>query len=185
MRNKLLNKKFEGLIQPEDYKLIPLTQGKFTKVDNEDFDKVRGFNWNYSKMGTGYSNNHRLGLMHRYIMNAPKGKVVDHINHDTLDNRKSNLRICTQLENNANQRPYENSSSKYKGVSWDRENNKWRASTHWGGVNKSLGRYEKEEEAGVAYDLEAIHRQGDFAYLNFPEKKEEYLKITNRMKKSL
>jgi|SRR5690606_26680707 len=176
---KLLYKKFEGLIQPEDYKLIPLTRGKFAKVDNEDFDKVRGFNWYYNKHGTGYATNSHLGPMHRYITNTPKGMVVDHINHDTLDNRKSNLRICTQLQNSANQRPYENSSSKYKGVSWDSENNKWRATIRWGGVSKCLGRYETEEEAGVAYDLEAIHRQGDFAYLNFPEKKEEYLRIIN------
>src|SRR5690606_33289030 len=79
--------------QPEDYKLIPLTRGKFAKVDNEDFDRLKDINWCYTN---GYANNTIIRLMHRYIMNAPDHLEVDHIVQEaTLDNRKSNLRLAT------------------------------------------------------------------------------------------
>src|SRR5690606_25144089 len=92
----ILSNKFKGLVQPEDYKLIPLTKGKFTKVDNEDFEHLSKFNWSVSN---GYAMNWNLGRMHRYIMKCPKELVVDHKNHDKLDNRKVNLRVCEHVNN--------------------------------------------------------------------------------------
>lgn len=92
---------------------IPLTQGQFAIIDDEDYEKVKPHKWraNYCKgISNYYVQNCGWGvptiMMHRLIMNAPKGLVVDHINHNTLDNRKSNLRVCTQSENLRNRRDY-------------------------------------------------------------------------------
>lgn len=160
-------------IQPEEYKLIPITQGKFVKVSNEDFERLKGINWQV--MSKGYVKNDTVGLMHRYIMNAPPELHVDHINHDTLDNRKSNLRLATRPQNMANQRSRKVTSI-YKGVSWDKERNKWRSVIGARENYLMIGRYDSEEEAGMAYDRKALELFGDFAYLNFPELKEKYLK---------
>lgn len=91
-----------------DFRLIPLTQIKFAKVDLDDFERVDKFNWyaDYCKntkgfYAKGYDNKKRI-KMHRLIMNTPNDLVVDHINHDTLDNRKKNLRNVTKGENNGN-----------------------------------------------------------------------------------
>ena len=80
-------------------KQIPLTKGKFAIVDDEKFDVLSKIKWS---MSHEYAANYKLGYMHRYLTKAPKGKVVDHINGNTLDNRIKNLRICTVSENARN-----------------------------------------------------------------------------------
>ena len=80
-------------------KLIPLSQGKFTIVDDEDYNLLISHSgWSAQKIRNTYfyavDKNHKY--MHRIIMNAQKDEITDHINHDTLDNRKCNLRICTK-----------------------------------------------------------------------------------------
>src|SRR5690606_31340831 len=92
-------RRFEGLVQPDDYKLIPLTQGKFAKVDNEDFERVIQYNWYFDGR---YVRNNSAGHLHRFIMNAPDHLEVDHIWHDELDNRKSELRLATPSQNSGN-----------------------------------------------------------------------------------
>lgn len=172
--NNILIKKFEGLIQPEDYKLIPLTKGKLAKVDNEDFDRVKGINWSYSD---GYAYNSRLGSMHRYILNAPKHLEVDHVkSHLTLDNRRENIRLATRSQNIANTRPHSSGGSNYKGVSMGRYIGEWWARITSNYKYIDLGYFESEEEAARMYDIKALELKGEFAYLNFPELKEEYLK---------
>ena len=111
--------------------------------DLEDYDKIKDYCWHINKKYacTKYKNN-RI-MMHRLIMNCPKDKVVDHINGNTLDNRKSNLRICTQHENSYNKVKGKNNTSGYKGVSWDKNANKWSVRLH----NKYLGLYNSLEEA--------------------------------------
>jgi len=157
--------------QPEDYKLIPLTQGKFAMVDNEDFDRVKDINWCLNSHG--YAENSNISLMHSMILNSRM--EIDHINHDKLDNRKSNLRVSTHQQNMCNSRPIKGSSV-YKGVSIDKERNKWLAQIVYNKKWIFIGRYDTEYEASIARDLKALELQGDFAYLNHPEKKEEYLK---------
>lgn len=120
--NNTLKKKMEGIIQPKEYKLIPLTQGKFAKVDNEDFDRVKNINWRYSN---GYARSGKSTFMHRFILGVTGDIKIDHIFHDTIDNRKSQLRIASTLENNRNQKIRKGYSSKYKGVSWKKSRNKW------------------------------------------------------------
>lgn len=83
-------------------KQIPLTQGKFAIVDDEDFERVNAFKWQYHCDGYATS---QKSKMHRFILNAPKGMVVDHKNHDGLDNRKENIWICTNSQNQLNRNP--------------------------------------------------------------------------------
>lgn len=91
---------------------VPLTNGRETLIDAEDYPLVKPLNWLAMKQSKGPSfyafartsarDGHRTILLHRLVTNAPKGLHVDHINHDTLDNRKANLRIATQSQNNQN-----------------------------------------------------------------------------------
>ena len=171
---KAKNRRNISFEQPEDYKLIPLTQGKFAKVDNEDFDKVKNINWAFSK---GYAYNTLIGHMHRLIMNAPDDMLVDHKEiEETLDNRRSNLRLATRAQNQHNQRPQSKSSSKYKGVGWHKPRNKWSGFIGYKGKKYHLGYFEDEIECAKVRDKKALELHGEFAYLNFPELKNEYLK---------
>lgn len=171
---ELLKRKFEGLIQPEEYKLIPLTQGKFAMVDNDDFEYLSQFNWCYKE---GYAENRSLGMMHRVILKVTDPKVfVDHRKHNTLDNRKSELRLCDIRKNRRNSKPYKNSTSVYKGVSWAKHVDKWVAQLTHVGKNYHLGLFDDEIECAKVYDRKAIELHGEFARLNFPELREQYLK---------
>lgn len=105
--------------------------------------------------------------MHREIMNAPKGMVVDHIDGNGLNNRKSNLRICTQAQNNLNSRPKRNCSSRYKGVSFYKRDKIWQVQIFHNSRTIFLGRFDDEIEAALAYDRKAAELFGEFAYLNF------------------
>lgn len=162
--NKLKNKYF-SVIQPEEYKLIALTKGKFAKVDNEDFDKLNNVSWTLTKKG--YCMNFYLGKMHRFLINCPEDMVVDHINRDKLDNRKSNLRICTNKENARNRNIKSGHTSKYKGVYWSEKSKKWRASITSDEKRFNLGMFEDEEEAARCYDLKAKELHKEFANTNF------------------
>lgn len=107
-------------------------------------------------------------FLHRVIMNAPPGVEVDHINGNTLDNRRCNLRICTHKENGRNQKSH-GGSSKYKGVSWHKQRRKWQAQIKVDGKNIHLGYFDDEEGTAFTYDVAARILFGDFARLNFQE----------------
>lgn len=154
--------------QPNEYKCIPLTKGKYALVDNEDFERCKDINWFVTNKG--YARNNMNGLMHRYIMNCPDDMVVDHINHDTLDNRKSNLRIATKQQNSMYQKVQKiNKTSIYKGVFWNKSKGKWISRIKKDGKNIYIGRYDSEEEAGLAYNQKALELFGEFAKLNIIE----------------
>jgi hypothetical protein len=107
--------------------------------------------------------------MHRCIIKVPPGMVIDHINHNGLDNRKANLRIATHAQNSRNtkkQRP--KTASQYKGVPWNSTLKKWRAQITLNGKRISLGCFEDEIQAAKAYDNAARKYHGAFAALNFP-----------------
>src|ERR1039457_4498915 len=97
-------------------KEISLTRGKTALVDDEDFDRINAIKWTYQG-NRGYAYNmSALGtkkcvLMHRYIMSPKKNEQIDHINHDKLDNRKSNLRICSNTQNGQNKYKTKNNTS--------------------------------------------------------------------------
>lgn len=105
-------------------------------------------------------------FLHRMIMNAPPGIQVDHINGDPLDNRRCNLRLCTHAENQCNQHVVRG-RSQFKGVTWHKQNRKWRARIVHHGKDIHLGLFDDEVEAARAYDAAACEFHGDFARLNF------------------
>lgn len=114
----------------------------------------------------------RYGL-HRLIMKAKEGEVVDHANHDLYDCRKENLRICGQSQNVANQRLRPNKKdTPYKGVR-KKSKNSWAATVRKQGTTYSLGQFKTDVEAAKAYDAKAKELFGEFACLNFPEETHE------------
>ncbi len=106
----------------------------------------------------------------RLIMSCPDGMVVDHINGNTLDNRRHNLRICTVTENNQNTRKKTNTSSRFKGVNRNKNKkyNCWSAYLRMGGKTVNLGSYATEEDAARAYDIVHLTKSGIYAKTNFP-----------------
>src|SRR5690606_13722007 len=103
--------------------------------------------------------------IHRLILGAKCGKYVDHINGDTLNNSRQNLRLCSQLENSRNRRKQFGSSSSFKGVTWNKLNKKWQAQIK-NGHNIYLGLFKSEIAASTAYNKKAIEIFGRFARLN-------------------
>lgn len=138
-------------------KKINLTQGQFAIVDDEDFEWLSYYSWSARwnpRSHTYYALSNEIGLdekfhtiyMHRKIMNTSRGEVVDHINHNGLDNRKSNLRNVRNLENSQNRRGHNsNSRSGYLGVSPD--GGRWKAQIQVDGKKLNLGRYSNVEDA--------------------------------------
>ncbi|MFC1794763.1 AP2 domain-containing protein [Planctomycetota bacterium] len=163
------------------FRRIPLTQGKYAIVDPEDFERLNKHKWYVSKSpNTFYAvRNIRIGprkrniriRMHREVIHPPDHLVVDHINHDGLDNRKANLRSATRAQNNFNRSIIirKDSSSKYKGVCWHKSEKRWRAQINVNGERKILGRFKDEIHAAKAYDEAAKKYHGEFASLNFPD----------------
>lgn len=160
-------------------KFIKLTQGKFALVDDEDYELVSKHKWQYCLVGRhrdrecamsrswwkGHGKKRTI-IMSRLIMNAPKGMVVDHKNLDTLDNRRDNLRVCTNQQNIFNSKPMKNKSSRYKGVSWNKVIKKWEAYISPNGKQIALGYYENEIDAAKAYNKAALKYYKEFARLN-------------------
>ena len=158
----------------EGAKLIPLTQGKFAIVDAENYEQLSKYRWYAVKSRRTYYairsvKRSRVQIrMHRMLLNAPPGLLVDHINNNGLDNRRSYLRLCTRAQNALNQRPRRGTSSRYKGVGWDKSKKKFRASITHHYKRIHLGYFDDEIDAAKAYDKKAKELFGEFAYLNFP-----------------
>lgn len=154
----------------------PKYPNTFTMVDDADFDWLNQWKWNLlSGHRTSYVTRKITDLygkpkavyMHRLIMKAVSGVVVDHIDGHGLNNQRGNLRICTINENNKNMRkPSHGVTSKFKGVSWDSTRNKFQAHIHNNGFQKNLGRYDNEMCAANAYNESAKALHGKFARLN-------------------
>ncbi|UCD51674.1 MAG: HNH endonuclease [Phycisphaerales bacterium] len=157
----------------DDIRYIALTKSGFAIVDAADFEWLNQYKWQATCNGTKFyatTKNRRAGniWMHRLIMNAPKGMVVDHINGNGLDNRRCNLRICTRQQNAYNSRRSQG-TSQYKGFHFEKATGAWRATITCQGEYYNLGLYDSEVEAARAYDRKAIELFGEYAYLNFPE----------------
>lgn len=159
-------------------RLIPLSQqDKFAIVDADDYVWLMRWKWQYrcNKWGkecaarpSNVGRQTSTVYMHRLITSAPKHTDVDHKNNDGLDNRRENLRICTHQQNMQNQKPKANTSSKYKGVWWDKRRAKWGACIGIDGKTVHLGGFINEEDAARAYDEAAVIHFGEYAKLNFP-----------------
>jgi len=161
-------------------KKISLTQGMFAIVDDEDYDHINSFRWFAHKERHGiyyaYRNasiKNSYTRMHRMILRARSNFEIDHINGNGLDNRRCNIRLCSHAENLRNQTRI-HGKSKYKGVWWDKNNNKWSCGLTFNYKQIWIGRFISEIEAAKAYDNKAKELFGDFAYLNFPASKYNY-----------
>lgn len=160
-------------------------------VDDEDYDYLNQWRWHFSH---GYamrrqSNPRKYIYMHREIMGIAdkNGKIqIDHIDRNGLNNRRSNLRICSRRENRGNQKINSNNKSGYRGVCFDKTikgNLKWRARISAKHNEIFLGRFTNSEDAARAWDTAAKKYFGDFARLNFPtteERMEYYLDHVTR-----
>lgn len=155
-------------------KKIPLTQGKFALVDDDDFEHLSQWRWNLvrgyaARQGRREVVNGKIKreavYMHSYIVKAPKGKLTDHINGIVLDNRRQNLRIATRSQNGMNMKKVRG-RSKYKGVYWDHFSKKWRSGIKVNRKTIHIGRYDDEKKAAESYNFAAIKHFGEFASLN-------------------
>lgn len=156
---------------------IPLTQGKVALVDAADYERLSAFKW-YAHRGrcNWYAQRHISGSrkiqpMHRFILGVGDTKVmVDHIDCDGLNNRRSNIRPATPSQNQANRGKYAcGTTSLYKGV-YRHKDGRWVASIKHRRKRKCLGSFPDEISAAHAYDAAAVRLFGEFANLNFPEK---------------
>lgn len=172
-------------------KTVPLhgkvAAGRVALVDDEDYDLVMQYRWSVREREQG-GNRRPLGpyawtyvpasgarkrgssTMHNLIMGIVG---VDHVNHNTLDNQRTNLRPATQGENTGNKRKRAGTSSQYKGVSWHKRSERWRATIKVGGRGRHIGAYANETDAARAYDAAARAAYGEFACVNFPQAGEQ------------
>lgn len=158
-----------------DVVYLELTKGMVARLNVND-KNLCNMNWQLNKGYAAKKNNKERKhiYMHRVIMEKMLGRAlnnnefVDHNNGDRLDNRRDNLRTATKQENAANSLKPIKSGGKYKGISFDKKRGKWRARIRCHGIDKHIGYFDKEKDAAMAYDKEAIVLFGDFAKLNFP-----------------
>jgi hypothetical protein len=142
-------------------KFIPLTLGKYTIVDDEDYvilskhkwyaNKDHDFDNYYVVRGIRIKGKRKKEKMHRIIMNPPVGMEVDHINGNGLDNRRENLRIVTSHQNHQNR--HVQKTSQYVGVHWHKSHKKWATEIQYKGKIKWLGDYHNEIEAATVYQV--------------------------------
>lgn len=145
-------------------KEIQLTRGKVALVDDEDFHRFNKFKWNasnHSRNGNNLSYAQRSIIgkdgkkyniyLHRIILRPYNGLVIDHINGNSLDNRKCNLRECKTGENSMNMKKPATNTSGYKGVSWDKRSNKWSVKISLNNKTINIGTYKDIKDANDAY----------------------------------
>lgn len=157
-------------------KLIPLTQGKFAMVDDEDYPALSQFTWQAKKGGKTFYAGRKITVsfktcrhvtMHRELLGIAGD--VDHRDENGLNNQRYNLRPATRQQNGANRRKFvSSSSSKFKGVCWHIRRKKWTAQIRLNYKLKYLGIFESEIDAARAYDTAAREYFGSFGKFNFP-----------------
>lgn len=167
------------------FRKIKLTKGKYAKVSPEDFAEINKHKWQvinnisdtfYAIRSVRINGRKKRLFMHREIMQPPpfditqggEKIVVDHKDGDGLNNTRENLRIVTAAENTYNRKKYKKRcSSKYKGVSREKDSKRWRAIINYRGIPIRLGFFDSEIEAAKAYDEAARELYREYAKLNF------------------
>jgi len=139
-------------------------------VDDEDYQKVIEFgNWSGVSGYAANGNNSNRIYMHQLVLGFKSGCIIDHINHNKLDNRKANLRFVSYSANTHNQRRRRTNLSGYTGVSWSSSTQKWRAGIGYNKVHYDLGHFTDKIEAAKAYNRKAIELYGELANINIIE----------------
>ena len=157
-------------------KKIPLYQGKFALIDDDDFERVNRFKLVAVRFGTSgwyvycEAKGKRI-FLHRLALGLPQARFprVDHKDRNGLNNQKSNLRFCTGSQNKANQTKNKNNKSGFKGVSWSARDKNWKAYIGFQYKTIALGLFENKIDAAIAYDEAAKKYFGEFALLNNPK----------------
>lgn len=147
-----------------DKAYIPLTKGFEAVIDVKDLEKVEGFNWHAHVTPNGiYARKFaKDSLLHRIIVGAKKGQMVDHRDGNGLNNTRENLRTATHAQNMQNRKIHTNNNSGIKGVYWEPERNKWVAQIGYEGKQRKLGRFQTAEQAHSAYLIAAAELHGEF-----------------------
>lgn len=163
---------FVKVLMIGNMKLIPLTKGKFAKVDDEDFDLVNKYKWHLSSNGYAKyakkldepvgKKTRKIISMHRLILGQDDPMWIDHINHDKTDNRRSNLRRCSAAQNIRNSST-KRFSSAFKGAYKMEGSDRYFSRISFYGKKIYLGTFGTMTEAAQAYDAAAEHLFGDFA----------------------
>lgn len=154
---------------PPIAKQLPLKYGGFALVDSDDLERIRGFKWELSRKGYVISRKMKAGVLkrmflHRIINRTPRSMVTDHINGDKLDNRKLNLRSCSNGENVSNQKVRADNTLGFKGIRKNKR--KWSAQIGKDGRHIAIGTFNTKLEAATAYDKAALRLHGAFASTN-------------------
>lgn len=159
-------------------RIIDIGRGFQTCMDDEDFERFGALKWRFAKRRNGAvyvqrmvwdraAKRPRCQLLHREIMNAPSGSLVDHRDSDGLNNQRYNLRVCSSGQNNQHARKqHRATSSRFKGVCKRRDCRRWEAYIKVGKKRKHLGLFEGEQDAARAYNTAARELHGEFAVLN-------------------
>lgn len=156
-------------------KTIPTSNGNDIIVDDEDYELISSFKWNLDRWGYARRSKGKMIegkrhfttiLAHRVINKTPYGIITDHINGNTLDNRKKNLRSVTCSQNSRNRKYGSNNTSGLIGVVWSRKSKKWQAQIGVDGSQYYLGVYEDPLEAALVRDMGAAFFHREFACLN-------------------
>ena len=160
---------------------IQLTGKKEGKVivSPEDYELLSQYIWNQDKNGyvSGRINGKNYPI-HRFIMDAKKGQKIDHINGNTLDNRRENLRLATISQNNQNLHRDKTDgtyTSKFRGVYYSKNDKRYSSKIKHNYKQYWLGYFDNEIDAAEAFDMYVVHNKLDFYGLNYPDKKEDYL----------
>jgi hypothetical protein len=162
------------------YRRIYLGEGEWTIVEPADYYKFGHLKWSAAGENERFyavrvlkqtiAGRVKTSFLHREILDAPKGTLVDHKNGDPLDNRRANLRLATAAQNRHNRRKIKTkTASIYIGVYFNKQIEKWGARIGYQGKRIYLGSFKTEIDAGRAYDEAAKKYHGEFARLNFPE----------------
>lgn len=156
---------------PDGYMVGVTSKGEEFYFDKENLELVSQYTWCIHHKGyvmtKDYKNQFKDLRLHRLIFNLNNPKLhVDHINHNKIDNRKSNLRICSNAENMRNKRLISTNKSGYKGVCWNKIKKKWISQIKVNQTQMYLGTFADKKEAAQAYNEAALKYFGEFAYLN-------------------
>ena len=155
-----LTRNYYTLVNDDDYKIFSKERWQANVKDRRNITKVT------ASRVKAINGKPTTLYLHREIMKAPKGMYVDHINGDTLDNRRRNLRLCSNSENMRNRGKNTNNTSGYKGVSFSKERNMWESKIIHQYKTYHLGYFNTKEKAARAYNRGAKKYHGKFAMKN-------------------